>query len=218
MRNLFKRESKVEKLSQEHVELVYECFLGLEELMPYYYIGDYKNVNLMAKRIAIKEHEADKMRRKMELEFYEGAFLPFDREDRIVLAESVDSVADVVESAAFTICLSKVEFPPEFEDDFKEMMKILSQTILTLKDCIALLEKDLGEAVARAHKIENLEDEADIIERKVIKNLYTAYRADKIGVLKLVELKETIKKLANVADRAEDSSDRALIIAAKRRG
>lgn len=218
MRNLFRRESKVEKYSQEHVELIYQCFLGLEELMPHYYVGDYKNVNLMAKKIAIKEHEADELRRKMELEFYEGAFLPFDREDRIVLTESVDSVADVVESAAFTICLSRVQFPSEFEEDFKKMMKVLSRTMTTLKDCINYLEEDLGKAITKAHEIEELEDQADIIERRVIKNLYRSYKADKFGVLKLLELKETIRKLANVADRAEDASDRALIIAAKRRG
>ena len=70
----------------------------------------------------------------------------------------------------------------------------------------------------KAHEIERLEDRADIIEREIIKRLYSAYRENQIGVVKFLDLKEIIRKLANIADRAEDASDRALIMAAKRRG
>jgi predicted phosphate transport protein (TIGR00153 family) len=218
MKRLFGRESKVEKYSREHAELVYECFQNLEELMFNFYRGDLEQVNHFTKKIGILEHEADELRRKMEIEFYEGAFLPFDREDRIILAEEVDSVADGVESAAFQICLSKVDFPDKFQSDFEKLMKILSQTLLTLKECIDFLEEDLGKSIAKAHEIEDLEDQADIIERNILEKLYKSYRAEEIGILKLLELKETTKKLANISDRAEDASDRALIIAAKRRG
>lgn len=38
------------------------------------------------------EHKADVLRRQMEIEYYHGAFLPFDREDGIVLAELLDNV------------------------------------------------------------------------------------------------------------------------------
>lgn len=218
MKKFFGRENKVEKYSKEHAELVYECFQSLEELMLNFYKGNQQQINHFTKRIGILEHEADELRRKMEIEFYEGAFLPFDREDRIMLAEDVDSVADGIESAAFEICLSKVEFPSKFEKDFKEMMNLTGKTILTLKECIDFLEEDLGKSIKKAHEIEDLEDQTDIIERKIIESLYISYRADEIGILKLLELKETTKKLANITDRAEDASDRALIIAAKRRG
>ena len=57
------------------------------------------------------EHDADEIRRKMEIEFFKGAFLPFDREDRIILAEQVDSVADMTQETAYGICLSRIKFP-----------------------------------------------------------------------------------------------------------
>ncbi|MCK9152200.1 TIGR00153 family protein [Methanobacterium alcaliphilum] len=218
MKKFFGRESKVEKYSKEHVDLVYECFQSLEELMLGFYTGNKHQINHFTKQIGILEHKADELRRKMEIEFYEGAFLPFDREDRIILAEMVDSVADGIESAAFEICLSKVEFPSAFEEDFKEMMDLTGKTILTLKECIAFLEEDLGKSIKKAHEIEDLEDQTDIVERRIIKKLYNSYRSKNIGILKLLELKESTKKIANITDRAEDASDRALIIAAKRRG
>ncbi|MDI6702898.1 TIGR00153 family protein [Methanothermobacter wolfeii] len=214
----FLRESKVEKYGREHLLKVSECYLKLEELMEAFYQGNFKRVSELTKEIAITEHEADEIRREMEIEFYEGAFLPFDREDRIMLVESIDKVADVIESTAFTVSLGQVSLPPEFRDDFRRMMETIKGTMEALIDCVELLEKDLGEAMKKAHEIERLEDRADIIEREIIKRLYSAYRENQIGVVKFLDLKEIIRKLANIADRAEDASDRALIMAAKRRG
>ncbi len=64
------------------------------------------------------EHDADDIRRKMEIEFFKGAFLPFDREDRIILAEDVDSVADIIQETAFGICLARINFPSGYKEDF----------------------------------------------------------------------------------------------------
>src|SRR5690606_7949279 len=110
-----------------------------------FYQGNFKRVSELTKEIAITEHEADEIRREMEIEFYEGAFLPFDREDRIMLVESIDKVADVIESTAFTVSLGQVSLPPEFRDDFRRMMETIKGTMEALIDCVELLEKDLGE-------------------------------------------------------------------------
>ena len=67
-------------------------------------------------------------------------------------------------------------------------------------------------------KVEELEDKADVMERKILKTLYQLYWDEEIGILTLTELKNITIKLGNIVDRAEDASDRALIIAAKRRG
>ena len=66
--------------------------------------------------------------------------------------------------------------------------------------------------------MEDLEDDADVIERKILKTLYKLYREEKIDILTLMELKNITIKLGTIVDRAENASDRALIIAAKRRG
>jgi len=48
-------------------------------------------------------------------QFYQGAFLPFDRGDRIVLAELVDSVADATQSSACAISFGRIDFPLQFK-------------------------------------------------------------------------------------------------------
>ncbi|MDI9624221.1 MAG: TIGR00153 family protein [Methanothermobacter sp.] len=218
MKKFFLKESKVELYAKEHVKKVYECYKEFEKMMPHFYKGDYEKVDILTRKISALEHEADEIRRKMEMGFYEGAFLPFDREDRIMLTENVDKVADTIESTAFTISLSKVEFPPTFKKDFETFVDIIGQIVEALRDCIDCLEEDLTEAIRKAHEIEKLEEKADDIERRILAELYKSYRHEEIGVVKLLEMKEVVIHLGNIADRAEDASDRVLIIAAKRRG
>lgn len=110
MRKLFQKESKVEQYSKEHAELVYECLNQLKILMEYFYANEYDSVKNKVGEISKLEHNADEIRRKMEIEFFKGAFLPFDREDRIILAEQVDSIADMTQETAYGICLSKINF------------------------------------------------------------------------------------------------------------
>ena len=44
MRNLFKRESKVEQYSKDHVEMVYECLNQLKILMEYFYENEFESI------------------------------------------------------------------------------------------------------------------------------------------------------------------------------
>lgn len=218
MVKLFKKESQVEKYGQTHVEIVFDSILKLKEVMPCFYTGNFEELDVKVDELSKLEHDADIIRRKMELEFYHGAFLPFDREDRIVLAELVDSVSDMAEATAYSISLSRLDFPSKGKGDFEEFIDIIIKTVSVLKECIEKLDDDMGESIAKAHEVEDLEDIADAQERKIIKTLYQLYHEEKIDILTLVELKNIATKMGNIVDRAENASDRALIIATKRRG
>ena len=124
----------------------------------------------------------------------------------------------MAQEASYEICLSRIRFPPELEKDFKEFMEKVYDSVSALKECIEKLDVDLGEAMAKAHEVEEIEDQADLIERRIRKKLYQLYRDKKIGILTLIELKHIVKRLGNIVDRAENASDRIPIITAKRRG
>ncbi len=218
MVNLFRKESQVEKLAKEHVEIVHRSIHKLKTVLTYFYIGDFEKVDKEVAELSKLEHDADEIRRMMELEYYHGAFLPFDREDRIALAELVDSIADMAEETAYSICLSRLNFPKKGQNDFEKFVDVICESVSVLTQCVEKLDKDMGESIAKAHQVEYLEDEADVIERKIIKTLYQLYKDEKIDLFTLLELKNITIKLGTIVDRAENASDRALIIAAKRRG
>ena len=218
MVKLFGRESQVEKFGKQHVELVYDCVKKLKEIMACFYQHEFDQVDEKVEELSKMEHKADVIRRQMEIQFYHGAFLPFDREDRIVLAELVDNVADMAQETGYRISLSRIHFPSKGQKDFENYIDVIIKSVSVLKECIENLDIDLGDAMAKAHEVEELEDKADVIVRKILKTLYQLYRDEKIGILTLMELNNIVLRLGNVVDRAEDASDRALIIAAKRRG
>jgi len=218
MKKLFKKESEVEKHSKEHVELVYECVHGLKKLMESFYNNDFDSLDEEVEKISRLEHSADVIRRNMEMEFYDGAFLPFDREDRIILAELVDGVADMTQEAAYGISLSRIQFPNNFKEEFMELTQGVLNSVALLKDCIELLDVDLRATILKAHELEEMEDAVDKIERRTLRKLYDSYRNNEFDILKLLELKNTVLRLGNVVDRAEDASDRVLIMVAKRKG
>ena len=218
MKRFFGKETEVEKLSKLHVELVYQCVYKLVDVMEHFYEHNIDSVDDGVNEVTRIEKEADDIRRKMEIEFFKGAFLPFDREDRINLAEQVDAVADSVQSTAYAISLGKITFPESFREDFTELVKISCDTVALLRDCIEMLDTDLGAALSKTHDIEKKEDEGDIVERRIISRLYDAYRTDEVSILKFIELKDITEKIGNIADRAEDASDRVPIIVAKRKG
>ena len=207
MRNIFKRESQVEQYSKEHVDMVYESWSQLKILMEYFYNNEFDKVDKKVDVISKIEHDADDIRRKMEIEFYNGAFLPFDREDRIILAENVDSVADMCQETAFGICLSQIHFPKGYVNDFSDLIGSIQETVNALKKCIELLDEDLGKALQKAHEVEKLEDDVDKIERRILKRLYISYKNQEIDILTHIEIKSTVLRLGNIADRAENASD-----------
>lgn len=218
MSRFFGKETEVEKYSKLHVRLVYECTLKLKDVMIHFYKGNYDLVDSEVEEISRYENEADEIRRKMEVQFYGGAFLPFDREDRIILAESVDSVADATQSAAYALSLGRIHFPPQFEEDFIHLVESSCRTVSVLKDCIELLEKDLSEALNKAHEVEEFEVKGDKIERQIVLKLYDTYKKKEIDLFTFFELKNITEKIGNISDRAEDASDRVPIIVAKRKG
>lgn len=214
----FGRESIIEVHSKKHVELVYECVMELRQVMDCFYNNEFEEMEDKVEKISKIEHKADVIRRQMEIEFYQGAFLPFDREDRIILAELVDGVADMTQETAYGISLSRVSFPNKLEKDFSELLEQVYNAVSVLKECIELMNLDLGAAIPKAHEVEEIEDVADLVERRIIKKLYLLYREKEIDILTLIEVKKTARRLGNIIDRAENASDRIPIIAAKRRG
>ena len=93
-----------------------------------------------------------------------------------------------------------------------------ARDIMFVADGLGSEGQDLSQAITKAHEVEAKEEDVDRIERRILQKLYEAYRNGEFGILKLVELKNTATRLGDITDRAEDASDRVMIMVAKRRG
>ena len=70
----------------------------------------------------------------------------------------------------------------------------------------------------RPTKLRNWKMPLTRLKERYLKELYVSYKNSDIDILTLIELKSTVLRLGNIADRAENASDRVPIIVAKRKG
>jgi hypothetical protein len=165
-------------------------------------------------KIRKNESDADDKRRKMETEMYLGAFLPNFRGDLLGIAESIDVVANKAESTADLIELQNISIPKELIPKLIELAEKSLETYLSVKKAASSIFNDMDVANDLINRTEDLEHETDILEKNLVRTLF---RKDEIELAHKIQLEKLIKKLADIADQAENVSDRLQIVIFKRR-
>ncbi len=177
----------------------------------------------LGRELSRLESVADRGKREFMQALTEGAFLPNFRADLAWLAERLDTVADTAEGAMRVIllrkqlaaALAKAEKKDrrvkEWRLRFAEMAKVTTQTVATLEEAIAALSSDLDLAIRKAHDVDLLEHEVDLMEQSLVNDLYELEKL--FDPLSVVQLADVIRRFGNVSDRAEDMSDAITILA-----
>jgi len=83
----------------------------------------------------------------------------------------------------------------------------------TVQDSLKCLESDAQAAVAKSLMVERAEEEADEIKNVLLKRIFS--HKSEIEVLTLLQLRDFVLKLDDIADAAEDSSDMVISLVAK---
>jgi len=207
-----KKEERIIELIKNHLDLVERTIESLRDYLNMYF-SDGEKATVIYERIQTLESDADRVRRKMETDMYSGAFLPNFRGDLLGLIESVDKIANKAEFVADLIELQHPVIPDELKDGILRQIDLSLETFRMLKRSIEYLFEDLQKAGEYVILTEKREHEEDEVERGNIKKLF---ELDIERCAKL-EIKEIIRSIGDIADRAEDSSDRVEIIILKRR-
>ncbi|MEO8422330.1 MAG: DUF47 family protein [Actinomycetota bacterium] len=169
-------------------------------------IGDYRDVELKAQRIADREHEGDEVTHAI-IRLLNTTFVtPMDREDIYQLATALDDVMDAIEAVSDLFVLHRIEAPlPEM----KAQIDVLVLAALQTEQALAALPKMRREQLEPYWiEINRLENEGDRLYRRAIADLFSGeHRA--MDVLKWKEvienLEEALDGLENVANIIEST-------------
>ena len=206
------RERDIEKMVSKHIRLVDEAINIVPEMCELYLKGDERYLE-RSKKIHDLEHEADKARRDIEIRLHEGAFLAMFREDFINLSEAVDKIAGKAEAVADELALEEPEIPKRYHEDFIQLVKESVRAFKPMSSIDNLLSDDIKLILNVSREVENIEQEVDCHEWKIIKGLFADKKLD-LG--HKLQLRDLFKRIAAISDRAEDASDRLEILAMKR--
>lgn len=215
----FRGDRELFALVSDHIGKVSQTVRGLHDLIDSSKSSDWSGVEAWADRIAKDETEADNVHRNAVLKISRGAFFAGLRDDFLDLLESIDNIADAAQNAARIFTESQI--PPKVVEYVLKDLKIecvaekLSLAVAVLTEAIDAISHDANLAVSKSLEVEKIEQEVDEAKNRLIRDLMQ-HRSD-IETLTLLQLKEFILKLDEVADSAEDTSDLVIAIVAKAR-
>lgn len=208
-----KKEQIVIELFHQHLDAVENTIKKLLDLIQNIKNNKNNRIRELAEEVRKAETAADKIRRKVEMEMYSGAFLPNFRGDLLGTIESLDKIANKSEAVADEIELQNLKIPSELFEDFEALVKKSLETYQALKDAAKEMFEDFESASKKITDTEKFEHEADEIERNTIRKIFSL----EIPLAEKIQLKKLVHRIADISDTSEDVSDRIQIILYKRK-
>jgi predicted phosphate transport protein (TIGR00153 family) len=161
--------------------------------------GDLTSVRAGIEQLKELEHEGDRITHETLDKLNTTFITPFDREDIHTLATRLDDILDATDAAGQRLVVYRItEVPPEFltlADLLVESAKEVQKAVLALPD-----RKKLTSAIASCVEINRLENEADVVLREALGDLF----ANAHDAIEVVKLKDLFSFLEEATDRCED--------------
>ena len=196
MFRFFKRREEVfNKLIEEQASLSYE---GLRLLVKYLETQDPD----IAEQLALKEKEADEVRRILIDELNRSFVTPFDREDIFALSRSIDDVIDYADSTVSEMVTLKVQ-PTQY---MQRMATLLKDAAYELYQAVLRLQKHPNVAIDHAQRAKALENRVEGVYREALADLFSGPE-DLHHVVEMLKLREVYRHLSNAADRGDEAAN-----------
>jgi predicted phosphate transport protein (TIGR00153 family) len=165
-------------------------------------VGDLNGLRGNVEKLKELEHEGDRLTHKT-LDILNTTFItPFDREDIHALATRLDDILDSVDAAAQRMIVFRIDAVPS---RFVKLADLLVESTRAVQKAVQALpdRKKREVALASCVEINRLENEADVIHREALGELF-ANSHDAVGVIKLKDLFAFVE---DATDRCEDVAD-----------
>jgi len=214
-----RKERRVLDLVSDHLNVVFKTVEQLEPVLEAAKNGQWHTVEETTNKVEELETLADGLHRDAVVAVSQGAFFSGTREDFLGLMEKNDEIADAAQNAARILAETPIDqrsflvLYSEPEATLGDLFGRLLSAVRLVKESLDALEDDAELAVSKSLLVERAEEEADEIKNRLIKQIF-AHKSD-LEVLTLLQLRDFVLKLDEVADAAEDSSDLVISLVAK---
>ena len=148
------------------------------------------------------EHQGDIITHRIIAQLNRTFVTPFDREDIVLLAQSLDDVTDLIHAAADSILIYKINYATQRA---KELADIVVQSAVEVEKAIPLLRgrKELKQITPRCVEINRLENIADRVFRSAMGELFDG----PMDIADVIKWREIYQYMEAATDRCEDVSN-----------
>ena len=188
------REERFFDLFEASARNVVEAAHRLQEM-----VDSWKNVEGSVAEITELEHQGDTITHNIMARVHRTFVTPFDREDIVQLAHSLDDIIDFIHAAADSMLLYRVGRPGPRA---KELAEIIVQAAEEVERVMPQLRKRivLSQVLKRCVEINRLENVADRVYRSAMAELFS----DSSDMAKIIKWREIYAHMESATDRCED--------------
>lgn len=203
----------------QHTELMVRILRLNEEFIRALAEGDLKKAELAAKKIKAVERGADQLKRRLMSRIWSTS-IPFgDRMDFERLVETIDRVAGcILESHERLMRIKPEALTKEFVDGLLEMNRLTLETAQKFVENVKALRISPVYAVRLADEVERAESKVDRVRVKVLEELRRMIASKEVDVLTVIDMRDAVDLIEDVADDFEDASDIVRVISYKHAG
>ncbi len=209
---IFQKTRELESQIDEFCDKVDEGALAFKLGIKYYLDGDNAAFEDKLRQVNELESRGDTLRRQVERRLYAQTLIPESRGDVLGLLENMDQILNKCEGAMWQFAIEKPEIPPEFGADFASLGDCVVQSVDALVSGSRAFFRDIDSVSNHVHKVMFFEKEAD----KVSTKLKIAIFSSDLDLSRKNQLRSFVEHIDDIADTAEDVSDRLAIYVIKR--
>jgi len=213
MGNILKNNISIEKQIDDFLNQVSEAGLLFQSGVDIYLSDKKDRFQRNIDEITQIEHKGDALRRSIEEKLYRKTLIPESRGDVLDLLESLDALLDRFKGAIYRFDIECIEIDPKFHDDFKELVKTVVNASEALVRSSRGFFKDITSVANYMHKVSFWETEADKISTMLQKRIF---RKNEMRLSQKMQLRDFVRHIDKIADRAEDVADDLSIFVIKR--
>ena len=208
-----RKQKQAAEIMERYNEQVLDAMKELQDAVSAY--ADDSDRALLAERferVHLAEGRADDIRREIEVLMYTKALFPESRGDILGLIEAMDKVPNQAEAAVRMILNQHIPLPADLAPDIVNMVRTSCRCVEELVNAVRGLFSNFIQATVYVGKVDELESEVDRVEENLIDRIFSGGEEGYVKIL----LRDLVRRIANISDRAENAGDRVRIMVAKR--
>jgi predicted phosphate transport protein (TIGR00153 family) len=163
--------------------------------------------------IADVEHVGDALRRDLEEQLYTQTLIPDSRGDVLELLENMDGLLDRFKGALWRFEIEQPDIYPELHDDIRELAACVVESVEAMVRSTRAFFKDISTVADHLHKVSHWESQSDKVSTRIQSRVF---REEERDLSYRMQLRDFIRHVDKIADRAEDVADKLRIYVIKR--
>jgi len=210
---ILKHKFDIEKQIDDFLDQVSESGLLFKNGINDYLKGNMAAFDEKMSHIVDAEHKGDSLRRSIEERLYVRTLIPESRGDVLDLLENMDVLLDRFKGALYTFDIERPTIFPEIHSDFCELVNYVVEAVEAMVRSCRAFFKNISAVADHMHKVSYWETESDKVSTRLQR---TIFRRDNLHLSEKIQLRDFVRRIDKIADRAEDASDKLNIFAIKR--